>query len=229
MKKFLLCAVSLAASAAAVAFAGSASATDFAGGTISYNVEATSDYVFRGLSQSSSKYSTPAIQGGIDYSHGLFYVGTWASNVDFDGAKDYELDLYAGIKPTYQDFSFDFGVVTYQYGTKGLNQSEVKALVSHPLYKGTIGAAFYDNVSYAESGYYEVNASYPLTSKLSVSGAVGEAAVGGYKYSTANLGLTYAITPVFSVDVRAADTNIPETSFTKFAKPRIAVTLKAAF
>lgn len=223
MKKFLLAATAVAA----IALAGSASAHDLLGGSISYNVEATSDYVFRGLSQSATSYSTPAIQGGIDYSKGLFYVGTWASNVDF--ANNYELDLYAGVKPTAGDFSFDLGVITYQYGEKGFNQSEVKALVSHPFYKGTIGAAFYDNVTFAETGYYEVNASYPLTDKWSISGAAGEAAVGGFKYSTANLGVTYAFSPTYSVDIRAADTNIPETSFTKWAKPRLAVTLKAAF
>ncbi|MFT4075613.1 MAG: TorF family putative porin [Asticcacaulis sp.] len=228
----------LAASAifAITALAGSASATDFAGGTISYNVGVTSDYVFRGVSQSSTESNLPAIQGGVDYSHGLFYVGAWASNVKWDyskGTKDLEVDVYGGVKPTYKDFNFDFGLYTYNYGTKELDFSEVKAAVSHPLFKGTIGAAFYDNVTWAESGYYEVNGSYPLTDKLSLSGAVGESALLGSKYSTANLGVTYAISPALSLDVRASDTNVPEAKvyspYNRPYKPRVAVTLKASF
>ena len=218
MKKKLLAATAIAATV----IAGSASAaTDFAGGTISYNVAATSDYVFRGISQTDGD---PAIQGGIDYSHGLFYAGAWASNVDF---ADYELDLYAGIKPVYKDFTFDLGALYYNYNDDSLDTTELKAAVSHPLYKGTIGAAYFYNTDVDDTEYYEINGSYPLTSKLSVSGAVGEQKTGGFKYTTENLGLTYAITPVFSVDVRASDTNIPE--FVKPSAARLAVTLKAAF
>ena len=217
MKKMLLAATAIAATL----IAGSASATEFAGGTISYNVAATSDYVFRGFTQTAGD---PAIQGGIDYSHGLFYVGGWASNVDF---ADYELDLYAGIKPVYKDFTFDLGAVYYNYNDDSLDSTEVKAAVSHPFYKGTIGAAYFYNVDFDDTEYYEINGSYPLTSKLSVSGALGEQKLSGVKYTTENLGLTYAITPVFSVDVRASDTNIPEVI--KPSAARLAVTLKAVF
>ena len=217
MKKMLLAATAIAATL----IAGSASATEFAGGTISYNVAATSDYVFRGFTQTDGD---PAIQGGIDYSHGLFYIGGWASNVDF---ADYELDLYAGIKPVYKDFTFDLGAVYYNYNDDSLDSTEVKAAVSHPFYKGTIGAAYFYNVDFDDTEYYEINSSYPLTSKLSVSGALGEQKLSGVKYTTENLGLTYAITPVFSVDVRASDTNIPEVI--KPSAARLAVTLKAVF
>jgi len=217
MKKFLLTATAVAA----IALAGSASAHDLLGGSISYNVAATSDYVFRGVTQTDGD---AAIQGGIDYSHGMFYVGTWASNVSF---ADYEVDLYAGIKPTAGDFSFDLGAITYQYNDGSLNTTELKAGVSHPLYKGTIGAALYHNTDFDDTDYYELNGSYPLTDKLSISGAVGEQRLDGARYSTGNLGLTYAITPVFSLDVRGSDTNIPE--WIKPAAPRLAVTLKAAF
>jgi len=219
MKKALFAAAALAA----LAIAGSASATDFAGGTLSYNIGVTSDYVFRGLSQTNGD---AAIQGGIDYSHGIFYAGTWASNVSF---ADHELDLYAGVKPTLGKASFDFGVIHYDYNDKAFNTTEVKAAASYPVYKGAVGVAFYDDVDYGKYFYYEVNGSYPLTSKLSVSGAIGEQTVLGDKYSTGNIGLTYAITPVFSIDARYSDTNFPETDLYKSAKPRVSVTLKAAF
>jgi len=86
--------------------------------TYSFNIGATSDYVFRGVSQNKEK---GAVQGGIDLGYGIAYVGLWASNVDFgnnlDGSKTVstEIDLYAGIKPTYGPATFDFGVIYYVY------------------------------------------------------------------------------------------------------------------
>ena len=68
--------------------------------SLSANVTLTSDYIFRGISQTGGD---PAIQGGLDYSHKSgFYLGTWASNVgwieDFQGYEsgNMEIDLYGG-------------------------------------------------------------------------------------------------------------------------------------
>ena len=67
-----------------------------AGADVTGNMAFTSDYVFRGLTQTWSK---PAVQAGLDYSHSSgFYLGTWASSVS---AKEYnnasmEWDFYAG-------------------------------------------------------------------------------------------------------------------------------------
>ena len=88
--------------------------------TLSFNVGVVSDYRFRSVSQTSFK---PALQAGIDYAHtsGL-YLGAWASNVswikDYVGASEgsLEVDLYAGYKGEIaKDFTFDVGVITYQY------------------------------------------------------------------------------------------------------------------
>jgi uncharacterized protein (TIGR02001 family) len=53
---------------------------------ISANVSITTDYLFRGITQSSH---SPAIQGGFDYAHdsGL-YLGTWGSSVGW--IQDYQ-------------------------------------------------------------------------------------------------------------------------------------------
>lgn len=60
------------------------------------SVSLTSDYRFRGISQTDRN---PAVQGGLEYngSQGLF-AGVWASNVDFGGSgvASWELDIYAG-------------------------------------------------------------------------------------------------------------------------------------
>jgi uncharacterized protein (TIGR02001 family) len=86
--------------------------------TYSFNIGGTSDYVFRGISQSSND---PAIQGGADLSYGIFYAGTWASRIDFDDAPpaNAEVDWYGGIRPTWKspfgDMNIDLGVIYYSY------------------------------------------------------------------------------------------------------------------
>jgi uncharacterized protein (TIGR02001 family) len=82
-------------------------------------VQATSDYVFRGLSQNRRE---PAAQGGLDATYGMFYIGTFASSVNFDapGAPNTldtrtEIDVYGGIKPKVGDVTFDLGVISYNY------------------------------------------------------------------------------------------------------------------
>ena len=48
----------------------------------SANVALTTEYVFRGFSQTAEG---PAIQGGYDLTCGIFYAGVWASNLDWGG------------------------------------------------------------------------------------------------------------------------------------------------
>ena len=56
--------------------------TEEDGFQISGNVALTTDYRFRGISQSDEEL---AIQGGFDAEFGPgFYIGTWGSSVDFD-------------------------------------------------------------------------------------------------------------------------------------------------
>src|SRR5512133_1490261 len=72
------------------------------GYTLAYNVGVTSDYRFRGISQTSFD---PALQAGVDFAHKSgFYLGAWGSNIswikDYVGASDgsLEIDLYGGYK-----------------------------------------------------------------------------------------------------------------------------------
>jgi uncharacterized protein (TIGR02001 family) len=80
-----------------------ASAADVAG-----NVALVSDYQLRGISQNDGGFS-PAIQGGFDWSSELgFYVGTWASNVNFSEGS-IETDVYGGYKGMIVGFD-DLGI-----------------------------------------------------------------------------------------------------------------------
>ena len=70
----------------------------------------TTDYMFRGISNSDG----PAIQGSIDYSYNGFYVGAWASNTEFSDG-NFEIDYYGGYKWTWSDISFNLGGLYYTY------------------------------------------------------------------------------------------------------------------
>lgn len=79
----------------------------------SVNAAVTSDYIFRGISQTDND---PAISAGFDASYGILYAGFWASNVDEVISPDnIEIDYYAGIKPTLGPATFDFGILYYTY------------------------------------------------------------------------------------------------------------------
>jgi len=84
---------------------------------LSYNVGAVTDYRYRGISQSRL---LPAVQGGVDYAQGPFYVGVWASSIkwikDAGGNAKAETDFYGGYKGEIsKDLSYDVGVLRYQY------------------------------------------------------------------------------------------------------------------
>lgn len=75
---------------------------------------ATTDYVFRNISQTRSR---PAVQGTLELSHEVgVYVGAFASNVAFPGTDArQELTFNAGYRHTIGSFSFDIGGISYNY------------------------------------------------------------------------------------------------------------------
>ncbi|MCI4655116.1 TorF family putative porin [Sphingomonas aquatilis] len=101
---------------AAPAFAQQAAPSDPAL-TVSGSVAITSDYRFRGISQTDKEM---AVQGGLTIAHESgVYVGTWASNLSgwgtFGGA-NMELDLIAGYKvPLSDSATLDVGLTWYMY------------------------------------------------------------------------------------------------------------------
>ena len=117
------CVAGLAALTAAVAQAqtSAAPATPAPQHTFTANVGLFSEYLFRGIAQTSGK---PAVQGGFDYAHSSgFYAGTWASNIswleDFGAynRSSLEWDFYGGFKNNFpdSDFFYDLGVYGYVY------------------------------------------------------------------------------------------------------------------
>jgi len=204
--------VLLATSAAAAAFFGAAPA--FAD-DVSFNIGATSNYVFRGITQTDENF---AVQGGVDFSGDSgFYAGAWASNVDFGDDTDVEFDIYGGYATEAGGFALDFGVVAYTYigAPDGVSYDniELKAAASRAVGPATLGVvAYYSPDSWGvdnESLYYEVNGGFEVTSKLSLSAAIGrQTFTPGDDYSTWNVGGTYALTDKLGLDLRYHDTDI---------------------
>jgi uncharacterized protein (TIGR02001 family) len=87
---------------------------------VSMNVGATSNYLWRGVTQSADQ---AAVSGGVDYAHDSgFYLGTWTSNL---AGGDYELDIYGGFGGTAAGFGYDVGLLSYQYPVSDTYFNEV--------------------------------------------------------------------------------------------------------
>jgi len=160
IKKLLPAAIT----AAMLAGTGLAQAED-EGFTVSGNVALTSDYRFRGISQSDE---SAAIQGGFDAEFGPgFYVGAWGSSVDFDSNDGYdgslELDYYGGwtmpIGDT--DFSVDIGYIYYDYPGDNGDDGDYQEFYLGGAWKGLSLQVNYSDDYYAGTDdFYYVSAGY---------------------------------------------------------------------
>jgi uncharacterized protein (TIGR02001 family) len=121
---------------------------------LSFNASVTTDYRYRGISQTRLE---PALQGGVDYAHSSgLYVGAWASTIKWirdNGVKgDVELDLYGGYKTEIsKGTTIDVGVLQYAYVLNKL--------------KDTGGGGVYKNADTTE--LYGALTFGPVTAKLS--------------------------------------------------------------
>jgi len=227
--KFIKSAAFAATAAAVVMAAGAASAQE---PEVAFNVGVTSDYVFRGFTQTSED---PAIQGGVDVTLGSFYVGAWASNVDFGDDTDGEIDLYSGYRTEAYGYAFDFGIVGYFYpgepDAADYTYYEFKAAASRAVGSATVGAVVFYSPDFfgaadEEAVYYEGNIAFALSDKWSVSAALGYQALDvSDDYTTWNIGAGYALADGVGLDLRYHDTDID----TPFSEDRIVASVKLAF
>ncbi len=227
--KFIKSAAFAATAAAAVLAAGAASAQE---PEVAFNVGFTSDYVFRGFTQTSED---PAIQGGVDVTLGSFYVGAWASKVDFGDDTDGEIDLYGGYRTEAYGYAFDFGVVGYFYpgepGAADYTYYELKAAASRAVGPATVGAVVFYSPDFfgaadEEAVYYEGNVAFALSDKWSVSAALGYQTLDvSDDYTTWNVGAGYALADGVGLDLRYHDTDID----TPFSEERFVASIKLAF
>ena len=146
--------------------------TLFAGATaaqaemeVSANVALTTDYKFRGISQSDE---SPALQGGFDlaFDNGM-YVGTWASSVDFDTDGDgfdgsLELDYYLGWGGEITDsVGVDVGILYYSYpGDDGADGDYLEFYGRVSVGDGTLGVAYSDDYYGETDTFYYLHGEY---------------------------------------------------------------------
>jgi uncharacterized protein (TIGR02001 family) len=172
---------------------------------VTAQVTATSDYVWRGISQT---LGGPALQAGIDYEHASgIYAGLWASNVDFfdasnptsDPADDdearWELDYVAGISHEFKaGWSLDVGVLYYTYPGARRDLLDTSG-------EGYVGLA-YDIASVkvwhdldADAWYTEANLNFEIIPKLTGGLHVGRSDLPDDDYSDYAVSLTAALAP----------------------------------
>ena len=145
---------------------------------ISANVTFTTDYVFRGISQSDEKF---AVQGGFDWASEKtgIYLGTWASNVDFNSDTSVELDAYGGWTKSWGDWGLDVGGIFYDYpGESSLNTMEIYVGGSwkwvSAKYYYSISDDYFGFVDADGSQYLVLAAEYTFPMGLSVGGSWGK-------------------------------------------------------
>ena len=124
------------------------STSAFAGGSgsICYG----SDYIFRGASQA----GTPVVHASYTVESEGFYLGAWASQVDFGDTTSREIDYFGGYNLAVTDkVSLDVGYVRYTYDANIDSLEELYVITSF----GGLSLGAYQDLdtddTYAEIGY----------------------------------------------------------------------------
>lgn len=157
--------------------------------SVSYNLGVTSEYRYRGISQTAGR---PALQGGVDLSHASgLYAGAWASTIRWikdsaPGLKgSVEVDLYGGYQGALGDtVSYDVGGLAYLYPNNNLKNATGENANTFELY-GAITAGFatlkyshaltplFGAAGSENSGYLDLGARFELGNGWSLAPHVG--------------------------------------------------------
>jgi uncharacterized protein (TIGR02001 family) len=159
--------------------------------TTSANLALTSNYVWRGMTQTSN---SPAVQGGIDLGYKGLYAGVWGSNIDFGTQASLEADLYGGYKGELLGVGYDAGYIiyTYPHDSTALNFEEVYFGLSKSIGDLGLNAKYYKAIQAAgdPKDYWEGGASYALPAGFGLAASYGDYEDIGSNYK---VGVTKAI------------------------------------
>ncbi|MGD8526322.1 MAG: TorF family putative porin [Thioalkalispiraceae bacterium] len=158
--------IAIASAALLTAMTGSAQAETSA------NVAVTTDYVFRGISQSDG---APAIQGGVDYAHQSgFAAGVWASSVDDTvGDAGIEVDLYATFSATVGEYGYSVGYYNYRYPGGDSGSSEDVAEIALGGTFRNYALTYYKGDSDLDADYLEFKANFAMDRGVNLGIGVG--------------------------------------------------------
>jgi len=208
---------------------------DGAWGPFTANIALTSDYRFRGISQSDTG---AAVSGGIDYANNGWFAGVWASSVDFQDSatKDApaEVDIYGGYNYAWTDTT-EVGLQARYYwypdsgfsGTAHYDYFELQGHVKHDFGKFQLAG----EVDWSPDYFFEsgtgvnafATATVPLLKEWWIfDGGVAASGHVGYQWIDDNvqfgtpdylywdLGVS-ATAGIFTFDARYIDTNLSST------------------
>ena len=191
----------LAASAAIVAALAVPAVSFAADSSVAFNASVVTDYRYRGISQTRLK---PAVQGGVDFTAGAFYLGGWASTIkwikDGGGDANVEIDLYGGYKGEIsKGLGYDIGLLTYQYPSNGLNPSANTLEVYGAITAGPVTAKYsrsttnlFGFANSKGSGYLDISATFDVGG-FAVTPHIGRQTVknsGAYSYTDYSLAVS---------------------------------------
>lgn len=219
----------------------------------STNVSLTTNYLYRGITQSGAN---PAIQGGFDYAgaSGL-YVGTWGSSISWLGdagipRSGLELDTYGGYKGTAGVVSYDVGYLRYNYsGTFDSSKApkadtnEVYGAVTYSIVTAKLSYSLGDLFGFvASSGstYADLSAAYPVgDSGVTLGAHYGKQTVKGtgnenFTYSDYRVSATKDLGTGYNVSLTYSGTNAKDAGYTtlqglKAGKSTFVVALSRTF
>jgi uncharacterized protein (TIGR02001 family) len=220
--------------AGALVLAAAAHADETPASTWSGTLALTSDYRFRGISQTGGH---PALQAGLEADlTGGWYLGGWGSNVSWLSASStpaapvsnsLELDAYAGRRGTFGSAgTWDVGLYAYAYPghyprgyTRPATQEAYAALGWKTLtlkYSRSFGNLFGVAASHG-SHYLELDWQQPLAASWTLAAHLGRQTVAGHHaadYSDWKLGVSHAFAPDWTLALDWCDTNARRSAYT---------------
>jgi len=198
---------------------------------VSSNITLTSDYDYRGISQSARD---PALQASLSYTDEKngWYVGAWGSNVDFGDNTDFEVDFYTGFSgKTDAGMNWNAGIIYYSYDEHRYNFPEVYAQVGYSYFTGKFSYT-YDYGGNSTPGHVQavnlaLDAAVPLYKQLAATAHVGrsDGESNFIGYTDWSAGLSYKLQK-FYLALRYVDTDLPNTHSDVFnANARVVFTV----
>ena len=205
--------------ATGVVYAEEAKDDSFMGLSVSGSAALTSDYIWRGISQT---MGSAAMQGSIDINHETgFYAGVWGSNVEFGNNASVELDIYTGfsndIKILNHAVTYDIGYLHYDYPMQSsLNFDEIYfGLATSPIDNLNTSLYYYQDLKATGTiGYIDLAADYTLPDwawSTNISAHYGYYAnkMQGADYSDWKVGISKEIGG-FGFEFAYTETNLPD-------------------
>ena len=145
---------------------------------VSSGVTLTSDYFFRGVSQTQGD---TAIQWSLEAEKKGVYGGTWGSQVDFGGDAAIEYDFYGGYRWANDAVGVDVGVIQYNYDEQVDSVEEWYGVLSYKM----VSFRYWRDMDNKDLDYKQVEVALPFIKYADVSLRYGE--VGDSQYGQINI------------------------------------------